>query len=78
MRGSGLRWGVQSADKQTVNRYGISLTVFAGSIIGILLCYPSPPATSLLIFGALNGSFALICCAFGVHILRYFGLASDE
>jgi hypothetical protein len=61
-----------------VNRYGISLTVFIGSIIGILLSYPNPPATSLIVFGMLNGGCALISCAFGVQIMRFLGLASDR
>ena len=47
-------------------------------MIGILVNYPSPPATSLIAFGLINGAFAFITCAFGVHVLRYSGIVPDE
>jgi hypothetical protein len=61
-----------------VNRYGISLTVFIGSMIGIFLVYPQASAVGLAMFGLLNGGFALLVCVVAVQVMTYFGLIEDH
>jgi hypothetical protein len=60
-----------------VNRYGISLTVLAGSVIGVLINYPHAPALSLFVFATLNAGFALLTCVVCGWALRYFGVLHE-
>jgi hypothetical protein len=60
-----------------VNRYGISLTVLVGSILGVLINYPHAPALSLLVFAAINAAFAMLTCVVFGWALRYFGVLHE-
>jgi hypothetical protein len=61
-----------------VNRYGISLTVLIGSVVGVLINYPHAPVASLVFLATINAGFAFFACVVLGSILRYFGVIPEK